>query len=91
MTTNDPQQELREAYREVVLNLAGVLSVYDADDDLVWAICRSLDQVFEGRLRRAPVASPDPKETPPRRRPHTAVLELLAALDRHAPGKERAP
>lgn len=83
MTTNTARQDLRDAYREVVLNLAGVLSVHDAGDDLVWAVFRSLDEVFESRLSRDAETEFDSSPTQ-RRRPHPAVIEILSTLDRHA-------
>ena len=86
MSEHDRRQELREIFRQVVLTLGGIFSVYDADDELVWAVTRSLDQVFEAHL--GPVASDvddDFEAERLKRRPHPAVVELLASIDRLEP------
>ena len=91
MMPHDSQQELRQAFHEVVLHLAGALFVEQADDKLIWAVCRTLDPVLERWLERGP-ASADPTPAPaPRRRPHPAVLELLVTINRHAPAEGPCP
>lgn len=87
MSEHDRRRELREIFRQVVLTLGGIFSVYDADDDLVWAVTRSLDQVFETHL--GPVAGDvddGSRAEGIKRRPHPAVVELLASIDRLEPG-----
>ena len=56
MNEQDTNDEIRQAFRQIVLTLGGIFSVYDADDDLVWAVTRGLDQVFAAHLR-PPTAS----------------------------------
>jgi len=86
MSERERRQELREIFRQLVLTLGGIFAVYDADDDLIWAVTRALDQVFEAHL--APAAD-EPIEWASARhhRPHPAVVELLAAIDRLEPGE----
>ena len=89
MNEQEIKDELRRAFRQVVLTLGGIFSIYDADDDLIWAVTRGLDQVFAAHLRQAVSTSPDGKEHPePRPRPHPAVVELLASLEPPAAGRK---
>lgn len=85
------QDELRRAFRQVVLTLGGIFSVYDADDDLIWAVTRGLDQVFVAHLCPPEGGASPGKEHPePRPRPHPAVVELLASLEPPAAGRKTA-
>lgn len=82
MNEQEIQDELRRAFRQVVLTLGGIFSIYDADDDLIWAVTRGLDQVFAAHLRSPETCASPSKEHPePRPRPHPAVVELLASLE----------
>ena len=91
MMPHDSQQELRQAFHEVVLHLAGALFVEQADDKLIWAVCRTLDPVLERWLERGAAAVEPVPEPLPRRRIHPAVLELLATIDRRAPAAAQRP
>ena len=81
MNARDTREELRQAFRQVVLTIGGIFSVYQVDDDLVWAITRGLDQVIAAHLRPTRgTPSRVVKQRRSRPRPHPAVVELLAGL-----------
>jgi len=85
MSAQHRRQELREIFRQVVLTLGGIFSVHDADDELIWAVTRGLDQVFETHLGPVRTDVDDGAAERVRRRPHPAVVELLASIDRLEP------
>lgn len=82
MTEPNSQGPLREAFREAVLALGGVISTHGVDDGLVRDIVRALggvvDRHFAGGAGRS--TSMDPSHKEPRLRPHPAVVELLARI-----------
>lgn len=83
------REHLREIFRQIVLMLGGVFSLYRPDDELIWSIVRHLDQVFETHLKPAPGAPESPEDEASEPRVHPAVVELLANLDRHPRQKTR--
>lgn len=81
MNAHDSREELRQAFRQVVLTIGGIFSVYQVDDDLVWAITRGLDRVIAAHLRPARgTPSKAAKQPGNRPRSHPAIVELLAGL-----------
>jgi hypothetical protein len=70
------RDELRAIFRQITLTLGGLFAVYEADDELMWAVTRELGKIFAIHLE--PRAE-GPEKRP---RPHPALVELLASLDR---------
>lgn len=79
--------ELREIFRQITLTLGGIFAVYEANDELMWTVTRELRLIFAAHLE----ALPEERGHASRPRPHPAVIELLASLDRPVAGRRIEP
>ncbi len=80
------KEMIRDLFEEEALVIGGLVAVHDVEDDLVWRLIRNLDVIRARVLERLeshapagrqadPVGDPAPK-------PHPAVAEFLARLQR---------
>lgn len=81
------RDELRAIFRQITVTLGGLFAVYEADDELIWAVTRELGELFAAHL--------EPQREEAGRgewsRPHPALVELLARLDRPPGPLENTP
>lgn len=87
MHDTDTRRHLQQVFRRIVLRLGGLIAVHQPEDEFVWAVICSLDQIFEEHLGSdASSGCASGRRTAS---PHPGVVELLARLDRY--GLESEP
>jgi hypothetical protein len=74
MSARDTHAALARAFRDVTLNLIGLLNVYEADPDLIDAAAEVLGRVFHAHLSRS-----TPNGAPPDS--GTALRDLANEMD----------
>lgn len=75
-------QFISDIFREEALLIGSLVATHDIDDEIVWALCRNLDQIrlrFQRKLGRANRRRENPRNSL-NAKPHPAVLELLRRL-----------
>ena len=75
-------QFISDIFREEALLIGSLAATHDLDDEVVWALCRNLDQIrlrFQRKLGRANRRRENPRNSL-HAKPHPAVQELLRRL-----------
>ncbi len=80
MTEPGNHDPLRDALREVLFALGGVVDTHHLDDELVRAIASAIGAVIDRHLGRSAGTSGSMSHAT-RLRPHPAILELLKRID----------
>ena len=75
-------QFISDIFREEALLIGSITATHDIDDEVVWTLCRNLDQIrlrFLRKLGRANRRRKSPMDSI-HAKPHPAVRELLRRI-----------
>ena len=73
---------IRELFEREALSIGGLAATHAIDDEVVWSLCRNLDQIRLRFLRQVEPASGSFEDSRSRLKlkPHPAVQELLRRI-----------